>query len=41
MTRDILAVAAGVVLGYAGVIILNVFVLVPLARFLAYMGVGV
>jgi len=38
--QDIVKVAAGVVLGYVGVIILNIFVLVPFAQFLARMGVG-
>jgi hypothetical protein len=36
-----MAVAAGVVLGYIGIILLNVFVLAPFARALAFMGVGV
>ena len=39
--RDALVVAAGVVLGYVGIIVLNVFVLVPFARLLARVGVGV
>ena len=40
MIRDILTVAGGVVLGYVGVIALNIFVLVPFARALAFMGGG-
>jgi len=39
--RDIFIVAAGIVLGYIGVIFFNIFVLVPFARALAFMGVGV
>ena len=38
--KDILIIAAGVMLAYIGIIALNVFVLVPFARWLAFLGAG-
>ena len=39
--KPILQIAAGIVLGYVGVIVLNVFVLAPFALWLARAGIGV
>ena len=38
--KDILIIAAGVMLAYIGIIAFNVFVLVPFARWLAFTGLG-
>lgn len=38
--KDVLKIAAGVVLGYLALIVLNAFVLVPFVRWLAFEGAG-
>ena len=38
--KDILIIAAGIVLGYVSLIFLNLFVIVPFARWLAFLGAG-
>ena len=38
--KDVLIIAAGVMLAYVGIIALNVLVLAPFARWLAFAGVG-